>query len=190
MKTKTIVLTLLVLGGVAFGAITWLGSPETASAQAQATDQATIGKHDDQFDDKKEAKHEGHDDHADHEQGQQEKKSGKEGHDERAEPAGEDAHGGEVVQLSASDLKEFGIELATAKMGALDQLIELPGEIVLNADTLAHVVPQVQGIVREVRKSIGDSVKAGEVLAVIDSRELAESKAAYLAAIEREKLAG
>ena len=189
MKTKTIVLTLLVLGGVAFGVTTWLASPETTSPQPQAAAQGKDGKHDDLFDNENETKHEGSEDDADHKQGHQEEKSGQEGDDDHAEPADEDAHGDEVVQLSAADLKEFGIELATAKSGAIDQLIELPGEIVLNSDALAHVVPQVQGIVREVRKSIGDSVQAGEVMAVIDSRELAEAKATFLAAIEREKLA-
>lgn len=189
MKTRSIVLTLLVLGGVAFGATAWLANSEAALGQAQAAAQDKVGKHDDLFDDENDAKHEDHDDHADHKQGQQEKISGHEGHDDHAEPTGEDTHGDEVVRLSAADLKEFGIELATAKSGALDQLVELPGEIVLNSDALAHVVPQVQGIVREVRKSIGDSVKSGEVMAVIDSRELAEAKATYLAAIEREKLA-
>ena len=40
-------------------------------------------------------------------------------------------------------------------------------------------------MVREVRKNLGDTVRAGEVMAVIESRELADSKAAYLAAKER-----
>ncbi len=51
------------------------------------------------------------------------------------------------------------------------------------------MVPRVSGIVRQVRKSLGDPVKDGEIMAVIESRELAAAKATYLAAIEREKLA-
>jgi cobalt-zinc-cadmium efflux system membrane fusion protein len=107
------------------------------------------------------------------------------------EDAGHEGHAGheEVVRLSAEELKEFGIELSTAAPGALHQYVELPGEIVLNADRLAHVVPRVPGIVRKVQKSLGDSVQDDEVLAVIDSRELADAKAAFLAAVEREKLA-
>jgi len=110
--------------------------------------------------------------------------------EEGEEQAGEDEHGEEeVVRLSDEEMKEFGIEVTTAGPGRLDQYAELPGEIVLNADRLAHVVPRVSGIVREVRKSIGDAVKDGEIMAVIESRELADAKAAYLAAGEREKLA-
>ena len=114
------------------------------------------------------------------------------GHADHADQAGDDEHdehGEEVVKLSAAELKEFGIELTIAASGRLDQYAELPGEIILNADRLAHVVPQVSGIVRMVQKSLGDEVKAGSVMAVIDSRELAMAKATFLAAAEREKLA-
>lgn len=99
------------------------------------------------------------------------------------------AHGEEVVRLSESEIREFGLELAAAAAGTLDQFADLPGEIVLNADRLAHVVPRVLGIVREVHRSVGDPVRAGGLMAVIESRELAEAKAAYLAAGERQKLA-
>ena len=76
-----------------------------------------------------------------------------------------------------------------AEPGALKNHLALPGTIALNTDRLVHLVPRIPGIVREVRKSLGDAVRAGEVLAVIDSRELAEAKAAYLAAGERLTLA-
>jgi len=109
--------------------------------------------------------------------------------DEHAGEDGHDEHAEEVVRLNAEEMKEFGIVVATAGPDRLDQFTELPGEIVLNADRLAHVVPRVAGIVREVRKSIGDTVRAGELMAVIESRELADAKAAYLAAGERLKLA-
>ncbi len=141
--------------------------------------------------------------HAGHEEEHGEEESAhaaEEGHAEHGEEEhGEEEHGGEehggeehdeeVVKLSPAELKEFGIELETAAAGSLDQYAELPGEIVLNADRLAHVVPKVAGMVREVRKSLGDSVKDEELMAIIESRELADAKAAYLAAAEREKLA-
>lgn len=111
------------------------------------------------------------------------------GKDEHEDHAGEEGPVEEVVRLSDAELNEFGIALATAEAGALDQYIDLPGEIVLNADRMAHVVPRVSGIVREVRMTVGDQVKAGELMAVIESRELADGKAAFLAAIERDALA-
>lgn len=114
------------------------------------------------------------------------------GHERKNQPGVEkkkEEHSEEVVRLSDAQMREFGIEVATAGPGRLDRYVELPGEIVLNADRLAHVVPRVFGIVRDVRRTVGDTVQTGELLAIIDSRELAAAKAAYLAAAEREKLA-
>jgi cobalt-zinc-cadmium efflux system membrane fusion protein len=47
----------------------------------------------------------------------------------------------------------------------------------------------VGGIVRRVDKTLGEEVRAGEVMAVLESRDLAEAKAAYLAAKGRLALA-
>ena len=40
-----------------------------------------------------------------------------------------------------------------------------------NEDRLAHIVPRFPGIVTEVRKRIGDTVKSGQTLAVIESSQ-------------------
>ena len=94
-----------------------------------------------------------------------------------------------AIRLTEAQRKEFGIELATAGSGPLKVEIELPGEIVPNADRVAHVVPRVPGVVREVRKVLGDHVRKGEILLVLDSKELADNKAAFLSAREKLDLA-
>jgi len=66
---------------------------------------------------------------------------------------------------------------------------ELPGEVQVNGDRMAHVAPRVGGVVREVKVSLGDTVRKGQLLAVLSSRELADTKAAYLAATERLRMA-
>ena len=90
-----------------------------------------------------------------------------------------------VVCLDEKTVKEFGVETAPAGPGKLNVYLSLPGEVAMNADRLAHIVPRVPGVAGEVYKNLGDQVKAGEVLAVIESRELADIKAAYLAMRER-----
>ena len=111
------------------------------------------------------------------------------GHGGAAE--GEDAHGHEAgrIVLSEKAIRDSGIEVAETTGGELEQSLTLPGEIVLNADRVAHIVPRVAGIVRRVDKNLGDEVQAGEVMAILESRELAEAKAAYLAAQQRSTLA-
>jgi cobalt-zinc-cadmium efflux system membrane fusion protein len=101
-----------------------------------------------------------------------------------------DVHGEEpLIRLSDTQLRQLGVELAVARAGTLETQLTLPGSIGLNTERVVRVVPRMPGVVREVRKRLGDTVRAGEVLAVIDSRELADAKAGYLAAGERFGLA-
>jgi cobalt-zinc-cadmium efflux system membrane fusion protein len=118
--------------------------------------------------------------------------SAEKGHEAQKETpgAGKDVHGDEkAIRMTEAQRKEFGIELATAGSGPLKVQVELPGEIVPNADRVAHVVPRVPGVVREVRKVLGDHVRKGEILLVLDSKELADNKAAFLSAREKLDLA-
>lgn len=112
------------------------------------------------------------------------------GADEHAEHDGHDAgETGDILKLSPEQMREFGVEVAEAGPGTLARKISVPAQIDLNADHVAHLVPRVTGMVREMHKTLGDHVQTGELLAVLDSRELAEAKAACLAAQARWNLA-
>ncbi len=101
-----------------------------------------------------------------------------------------DQHGDErVVHIADADLEALGIVIETAGPGRLAVTAELPGEVQVNGDRMAHVAPRVGGVVREVRASLGDTVRKGQLLAVLSSRELADAKAAFLAASERLRMA-
>ncbi|MEA3225814.1 MAG: efflux RND transporter periplasmic adaptor subunit, partial [Planctomycetota bacterium] len=58
--------------------------------------------------------------------------------------------------------------------------VSLPGQIVINTDRVAHIMPNAAGVVRQVLKNVGDTVKAGEVIAWIESSELGKAKVDYL----------
>lgn len=101
-------------------------------------------------------------------------------------------HSGEneaIIHLSAAQISEFGIQIAPAGPGKIDLNVELTGEVLADPDRLAHIVPRVSGFTRKVYKKTGDSIKAGDVLAVIESRELADIKAEFLTALKRLDLA-
>ncbi len=118
----------------------------------------------------------------------------KDEHGSELEPAAgeehhrEDEHG-TVIELTAEEITELDIEITAAGPGSIDRSIDLPGEIKLNEDLVVHIVPRIGGIVREVRGHLGDRVKPGEILAVIESRELADATAEYLSSRERLVLA-
>jgi membrane fusion protein, heavy metal efflux system len=105
-----------------------------------------------------------------------------------ADQSGE-GHEEEAVKLSAAQLKEFGIELDVAGRGSIAVNLDRPAEIKFDGDRLNHVGPRVDGMVIEINATQGQNVEKDDLLAVLNSRELAELKAAYLGDLERRTLA-
>jgi cobalt-zinc-cadmium efflux system membrane fusion protein len=184
MKSKTTrLLAAVVVGGLALGVggVRYLGLDSvTAQKKSKDTHQHDHHEHKPQtapapragHKEQSTSKERAHDAHDHKEHGQEEHGHAHE-HEEK------------VVHLSEAKRKELGIEVATAQAGSLKTQLSLSGAITLNTDRSVHVVSRMPGIVREVRKHLGDTVRAGDVMAVIDSRELADTKGAYLAATER-----
>lgn len=117
------------------------------------------------------------------------------GHGHGEEQTETEAHGEEAgheegeIHLTEEQIKAAGITVIKAGAGTLDAGVAVPGKIVTAADKMAQIVPKIGGIVTAARKNLGDKVEAGEVMAVIESREMAESVADYLAAKRAEELA-
>lgn len=64
-----------------------------------------------------------------------------------------------------------------------------PGEIRFDEDHTAHVVPRVPGVVESVQANLGESVKKGQVLAVIASQQISDLRSEQQAAQRRVELA-
>lgn len=72
----------------------------------------------------------------------------------------------------APDMAESsGIKTSLAEAGTIKETISLYGAIAPNAERVRSVVARFPGPIRRVAKQIGDRVKAGETLAVIESNE-------------------
>ncbi len=95
------------------------------------------------------------------------------GHAEHEEPE---------LKFSTAQLKEFSIELAQAEAGVINHTQALTGEIIVEPERLYHVVPRVSGVVLKVFKHLGDRIKAGDLLATLSSRDLADAKVQFIAA--------
>jgi cobalt-zinc-cadmium efflux system membrane fusion protein len=74
------------------------------------------------------------------------------------------------------------IEVAPVEKGILARVLTVPGTITLDPGRVARVPGRVVGTVTQMRKRLGDSVSQGEVVAVLDSREVADAKSEYLTA--------
>ncbi len=135
------------------------------------------------------AKADGHEKEPDgHEHGAKEP----EGHGQGAESghqhgAGKETEG--LIKLTAQQIAAGGIETAAVQPGTLVKEIAVPGRIALNADRQAEIVPKLSGTVATIDKRLGESVAKGDVLARIESREMADAKSQYLEAWRAEELA-
>lgn len=104
----------------------------------------------------------------------------KDAHKEHGEGEKEGSEG--VVKMTSERLEAAQIEVAPVGMGALARKLTVPGTITPNADRVARVPAKVVGTVAQLRKRLGDPVKQGEIVAVLDSREVADAKSEYLTA--------
>jgi len=76
-----------------------------------------------------------------------------------------------VLHMDDKLLKEFGVKLTVAKSGHLQKTARFPGEVMIHLDYLAHITPRFPGVVKKIYRHIGDVVKKGALLAVIESND-------------------
>lgn len=91
----------------------------------------------------------------------------------QAEPA-EAAHAEEgVVTLTPQQITSAGIELTHPTLGGSGGTIELPALLEGDPQATRIVAATVPGRIVELRRNLGDRVRQGETLAVLESREAA-----------------
>lgn len=86
------------------------------------------------------------------------------------------------INIASEQIEAQGIEVASAGKGILARRLTVPGTVTLDMDMVARVPGRVVGTVTQMRKRLGDPVSKGEVVAVLDSREVADAKSEYLTA--------
>jgi cobalt-zinc-cadmium efflux system membrane fusion protein len=85
-----------------------------------------------------------------------------------------------LVQLKSTETANIRIEEVSLR--SLENVLQVPGNVQFNENKLAHVGSRVPGRVVEVRANLGDKVKQGDSLAIIDSTELGTAQSEYLKA--------
>lgn len=115
--------------------------------------------------------------------------------DDPAAQAGQAANGkrGQApsaqVQLSEGKRKTAGIRVEPIRRDTLTEVARLTGKLALNEDRITRIHPLVEGRVHEVKVQFGDQVKAGQVLAVVDSQQVGRAKLELFKAIQEVRLA-
>lgn len=100
---------------------------------------------------------------------------GHSGHDDHGPPGAS----GDEVSLTAEQVKAAGIRSQPVGPGAVTERLSLTAVVKANLDAQAHLTPKVPGLVRSVRKHLGDRVEAGEILCELESTVFGEATSHY-----------
>lgn len=87
-----------------------------------------------------------------------------------------------VIKMRPEQIEAANIEVARVGKGVLTQRLTVPGTIGPDTNRIARIAAKVVGTVSELKKQLGDTVSKGEVLAILESREVAEAKSEYISA--------
>src|SRR5215213_5066620 len=93
------------------------------------------------------------------------------------------------VTISQQGINGSGIAVTTAAAGELDAAIAASASVEASPDAEAVLTARAPGTVTRIFKRIGDSVRAGETLALIESRDASQIAADRAAASARMSLA-
>jgi membrane fusion protein, heavy metal efflux system len=89
---------------------------------------------------------------------------------------------GKWIRYSPAFASRSKIEFGTAELSALAPVVNVTGTVTFDPEKVAAVGARISGRVRKIMKFPGDPVKAGDVLAELESAELGHAQSAVLAA--------
>lgn len=97
------------------------------------------------------------------------------------------AHGSDgkkegTIEMTQERVEAARIGLARAEAGTLTRRLSVPGTVTADRNRIGRVAAKVVGTVAELKKGLGDTVAKGEVIAVLDSREVADAKSEFIGA--------
>lgn len=95
-----------------------------------------------------------------------------EGKDEHAEEATE-------LTLTSEEAERAGVKVEAVKAQALGETVVVTATIHPDQDRLVRVSPRIEGRVLSAPAKLGDKVRAGQILATLDSVEVGETHAAW-----------
>lgn len=101
----------------------------------------------------------------------------------------EEASSQGIVRLSRAALGTIGLQLAKVERRAMGALVHTTAILKPNADRIAHVSPRIPGRVAQSLVALGQEVRQGECLLILDSVELGEAKSAFRKAMARLEVA-
>ena len=93
------------------------------------------------------------------------------------------------LQLASADVaKKCGIEEAKVGVGDMKEVLEVHGDLIYDQTRIARLSPRLSGTLWSVYKQIGETVKNGEVLALIEAADVGRIKGEFSQAFAQTEL--
>jgi cobalt-zinc-cadmium efflux system membrane fusion protein len=109
----------------------------------------------------------------------------------KAEKAGtEESHKDEgLVKISDEEAARAGLKTEALAEQQFSETLNVTATVEANRERIAHVLPRIPGRITSVSAKLGDTVKQGQVLAVLESMEATEAYSAYAQALAEANVA-
>lgn len=107
----------------------------------------------------------------------------------KTEAKGNAGHEEQTLKLSAEEQKLAGILLETIALRAMGDSVSVTATVHANKDRIARVAPRVEGRIVQVSANLGDKVRAGQTLAIMDSLAIGEAHSALIRAQSSDRVA-
>jgi multidrug efflux pump subunit AcrA (membrane-fusion protein) len=93
------------------------------------------------------------------------------------------------IQFASHDaLRQAGVEVELVERGPISESISGNGEIRYDPTRLAQLTARMPGSVWQVERNVGDAVREGELLALIDAVEVGQAKSRLMQSLAEAKL--
>lgn len=94
----------------------------------------------------------------------------------KAPDASAEKKGDRPVRLNEEQQQAIGLKLTKITSGSSFDVLSAPGRVAPNETQYAYITPRASGVVRSVTTHVGQDVKAGDLLATIDSPEVGDAR--------------
>lgn len=94
-----------------------------------------------------------------------------------------------VIAVTGDRQRALGIRTAEVRSGVVSQVFDAPGQIVPDEARHAYITPRAPGVVRSVSVQIGQQVEEGQLLAQVDSQEVADARLHLIDALQQLEIA-
>lgn len=116
-------------------------------------------------------------------------KAAKEAEPVKQEAKGEAGHEEKGLKLTSEEQERAGIKLETITSRVFEDTVSVTATIRPNQDRIAKIAPRVEGRIVQVTANLGDLVRSGQTLAVMDSIAIGEAQSTLLRAQSGERVA-